>query len=324
MIFIIIIIIIIECNLYLAPLIFSAKTWQPSCMEVLCEWGCNVNATDYKNNTGLHYLAKKQESNQPSAIYEYKLKRSAFGTRAEQKDYKKFARLYINAIEKVKQMEEETNKILLEDEEGDKWMKEEGKNPTDDTSKKYDDLSKETNTIGTSEVADWENKFDDKEYHIEDDMSEEQILKLLADQAKAEAEIFDPVDCLRILKKIHRDDLFVLFKEKDKNIESYINIATDSIYDLDSDRKVEVLFQFILNLCDLRYLQLKFLKPCERLRLSSRYTPAMELTSAELIKQNVLDQEDMSQLTEYSVVSTSLSALCICRRCAPYRNLKVV
>ena len=67
-------------------------------MEVLCEWGCNVNATDYKNNTGLHYLAKKQESNQPSAIYEYKLKRSAFGTRAEQKDYKKFARLYINAI----------------------------------------------------------------------------------------------------------------------------------------------------------------------------------------------------------------------------------
>jgi hypothetical protein len=271
-----------------APLIFSGKVNQPKCMDILCQWGADVNARDYKDNTVLHYLAKKQMSTQPSAIHEYKLKRSAFGTREEEKDYKKFARLYVAAIKKAKQMEDDKINIYMGSEH-------ESDAASDGSEQEKEGAKKE-------DLADDESdEYDDEAYM--DDMSEKQILKLLNARAKAEAETFDAEGCLKVLNKIHRDDLLHIFQNEDKNIETYVDIATEAIYDLESDSKVLVLSQLILNIVDIAYLQLKFLEPYEKLLLSSKYVPQMELTSKELLQRNVLDHQDFSELMMYSTVS---------------------
>ena len=74
----------------------------------------------------------------------------------------------------------------------------------------------------------------------------------------------------------------------------------DKIFDLDSDRKIEVVFQCILNTVNFQYLRLNFAKPYEEFLLSSNHIQRMPLRSEELMKAGACDAEELSQLMEYS------------------------
>ena len=80
-----------------------------------------------------------------------------------------------------------------------------------------------------------------------------------------------------------------IFKKQDKCLDTYVNMFKDKIFDLDSDRKIEVVFQCILNTVNFQYLRLKFAKPYDEFLLSSNHIQRMPLRSEELMKAGACD-----------------------------------
>ena len=63
----------------------------------------------------------------------------------------------------------------------------------------------------------------DEDYYM-DDMSEEEILKILQEGLQTKQRRFDPDRCLKILSKIRvENNVLEIFKKRDKCLDTYIN-----------------------------------------------------------------------------------------------------
>jgi ankyrin repeat protein len=280
-------------------LLMAAKMYHVNAGLMLLQWGAVASEADHQGNTALHYVAKKLESGSPPApAYEYTLKRSAFGSRKEEKDYKKFARVYVKALKDAKRIQDEQYKAMVEDqeeeEEGESSSQEEQKTEVGEKSKSGEE--------------------DEEEGEYEMGMTDEQLERFVKTQMAG----FDIEENTIILQKVGLyPQTYDCFEKNKFPIKTYVHLRSNDFFDQDTDRKIEIIFQLCLDKIGCGDIQDTFLFPPENINITLEDGTAQLITKKELQHPALLDAEDFDDLRLYL-------ALRYCDLKAYYSKLKEI
>jgi ankyrin repeat protein len=269
-------------------LLVAAKKYKVQSGITLLEWGADANAADHTEQTALHHVAKKSEEHSFVApAYEYTLKRSAFGSRKEEKDYKKFARLYVKALDEARQMEEQ----LLEEIKADKEQKQ--------FESEAIQLEEEerTNHMSATEAKTAHSASDEKEeFALEDDMTEEEI----AERAQELVDGFDADAASEVLSRVGLLRTLDVFEEATNKLSFYVRLKTDELFHLDTDRKVECIFYLCLSYIGTGDIHSVFLDLPEVVYLQLGDVEPARVTLNQLRHPALLDSENLHHLRLYA------------------------